>query len=157
MYEYSIDLSNFAACFSTNNSSLSRGAKHTVIVTATKVSKLVHENVRVDPWPIATVVSIVFASLFIATILVLKIIYSSADEFRSNDNQYDLVLFKAPLSSVQKHVGLSGQTKMFENDEVRMHNLKAVAESGFDVATLEVSRLTAAYSKKSSAVNSSQA
>jgi hypothetical protein len=146
-YHYSIDLSSFAACPCMNNLSVATSNSSRVAIAKPLSQEPRENNLKINQWPVATVISIVFTSLFIATILILKLVYSSADEFRSNENRYDLVLFKAPSSSNQKNSGMNSR-KMFENDEARKHNLKVVADSGFDVTTLEISRISAAYSKK---------
>jgi hypothetical protein len=153
-YHYSIDLSNISSCSCINGSVF--WSNSSPIAIATRINKdPLENNLKVSQWPIATVISIVFASLFIVTIFILKVVYSSADEFRNNKNKYDLVLFKAPPTTNQKNNGINSR-KMFENDDARKHNLKLVADSGFDVTTLEVSRLTAAYSKKNLGMSSTK-
>ncbi len=57
--------------------------------------------------------------------------FTSTDQFMNN-NKYDLVLFKPS----QKNNVIVGR-KMFENNSVIQHNLKAELESGFDSRCLE--------------------
>ena len=57
--------------------------------------------------------------------------FRSTDQFLNN-NKYDLVLFKPS----QKNNVVVGR-KMFENNQVIQHNLKAELESGFDIRSLE--------------------
>ena len=52
--------------------------------------------------------------------------------FSSTNNKYDLVLFKPQ----QKNNVIVGR-KMFENNAVIQHNLKAEQDSGFDIRCLE--------------------
>jgi hypothetical protein len=57
--------------------------------------------------------------------------FRSTDQYMNN-NKYDLILFKPQ----QKNNVIVGR-KMFENNAVIQHNLKAEQDSGFDIRCLE--------------------
>ena len=66
----------------------------------------------------------------ILLILVLKIAFATMVK-TTGLNQYDLVIFKA-LESKSKNSILIGR-KMFDNNAIRQHNLKAALDTGFDL------------------------
>lgn len=102
-----------------------------------------------NEWPIATILSICFIGLWILLITILKIMTSSSNKHFSN-NKYDLVIFKPS----QKNSGNTSR-KLFENNTVLKHNIKALSDSGFDISNIPVSvnyhrkfSITSFYSNK---------
>ena len=139
IHQYSLDLTNFTSficnskAININLSSLNLTQNNKLIITAKRIcaDDSSFHTIYFTDWPIATVIAICFASMSILAIFILKIIYSSTDEFINNNNKYDLIVFKAPPSTSQKNNCAVTHRKMFENDVARQHNKKALAESGF--------------------------
>jgi hypothetical protein len=121
--------------------------KSSLIVTLSKIEKdEIVNHVTLNELPVATMISCIFMGLSLFLIFCLKIISMSSDQFLYVNNKNDLILFKsAPFS--QKNQGLANR-KMFENEAVRAHNLKALAESGFDMSLLEFPRSLQTLRKK---------
>lgn len=100
--------------------------QHTVESEADFVYKIpVYQNI----WPTSTIIACVFVTLSFLIISILKVTFNSTDHFLAD--KYDLVIFK-PSQKNQVIVG----RKMFENNQINQHNIKATSESGFDMRCL---------------------
>lgn len=86
-------------------------------------------------WPAATIISVCFVAIWIFLIAVIKIMTNSTDVY-FNQNKYDLILYKP----MQKTSSGNSARKLFENNAVIQHNLKALNESGFDISSLNTPR-----------------
>lgn len=133
---YTVDLSTLDWNCLINNSCQNNSS--TIQVNAVDQSNI-ENNLMFEEWPIATIVSICFVGLSFLVLTILKCMYSSADQFSNNANKYDLILFKAaPTNKHGSGEGKGVNRKMFENNAVRLHNLKALTDSGFDMNTIQI-------------------
>ena len=105
-----------------------KGGRDPKVDTNTDISTD-YNIVSQDWWPTATIVSVCFIFVWFIIITVLKIMFTSTDEFMNN-NKYDLILFKP--TNQTKNSAFVGR-KMFENNAVNQHNLKAELEAGFEL------------------------
>ena len=87
---------------------------------------------KMDETPVATIISICFVIVCLVIIGILKIVYST--DHTTGLNKYDLILFMKPSN---KNNSMLVARKIFVNNAAMQHNIKALAESDFDMDSLE--------------------
>ena len=90
---------------------------------------------QADFYPIETMVIICFLVLIIMTTIISRLAFATMD--KKCENKYDLIIFKA-LHQAKGSVFVG--RKMFDNNVVIQHNVKAALEAGFDINRLNSSK-----------------
>ena len=83
-------------------------------------------------FPNSTKIGFGFVGIWVAFILIAKIMYTSSDQYKTT-NKYDLVIFKPPA----KYSAI-GPRRIYSNNNVNLQNINAALASGIDLSVLNV-------------------
>ena len=79
-------------------------------------------------YPIESLIIILFLAIVIIATIISKLAFATMD--KKCENKYDLIIFK---TSNQTKSSVFVGRKMFDNNVVIQHNVKAALEAGFDI------------------------
>lgn len=120
-----------------------------MISTASNVTNVETNLVPLeDEWPVSTLIAFWFIISYIFLIIIVKTITEWSELMRVNPNKFDLIIYKSAIeqkpimSNGGAFVGTNQSTtrdekRLFDNSAIRLHNLKAFSQSGFQLSSLD--------------------